>query len=334
MPICFGISFTNTMMNNGRALVHVYSDGSVGVSTGAVEMGQGVNAKMMQAAAVGLGLHPASIKLETTNTTRVANTSPSAASSTADLNGKAVLDACRQINERLHALALQLLQLPENTYIEVKEEWVCANGRKTELTWKALIQQAFMQRVNLSAKGHYATPVIKYDKTKEKGHPFAYHVYGTAITEITLDCLRGTYDVESVKLVHDAGNSMNLPVDLGQIEGGLVQGIGWMTLEEVVYNQQGKLLSNALSTYKIPDIYSAPKEIFIEFLETAKPNLAVLKSKAVGEPPLMYGIGAYFAVRNAILAFNPDSPIGYDAPITPEKVLMALYHKKEQPVES
>lgn len=333
MPICFGISFTNTMMNNGRALVHVYSDGSVGVSTGAVEMGQGVNAKMMQAAAVGLGLHPSSIKLETTNTTRVANTSPSAASSTADLNGKAVLDACRQINERLHALAVQLLKLPENTSIEVKEEWVYANGHKTELAWKALIQQAFMQRVNLSAKGHYATPVIKYDKTKEKGHPFAYHVYGTAITEITLDCLRGTYDVESVKLVHDAGNSMNLPVDLGQIEGGLVQGIGWMTLEEVVYNQQGKLLSNALSTYKIPDIYSAPKEISIQFLETEKPNLAVLKSKAVGEPPLMYGIGAYFAVRNAILAFNPDSPMGYDAPITPEKVLLALYHKKEQPVE-
>lgn len=330
MPICFGISFTNTMMNNGRALVHVYSDGSVGVSTGAVEMGQGVNAKMMQAAAVGLGLKPERIRLETTNTTRVANTSPSAASSTADLNGKAVLDACRQINERLYALALQLLQLPENTPIEVKEEWVFAQGQKTELTWAMLVQQAFVRRINLSAKGHYATPVIQFDKTKEKGHPFAYHVYGTAITEVTLDCLRGTYEVDAVRLVHDAGQSMNLPVDLGQIEGGLVQGIGWMTLEEVVYNQEGKLLSNALSTYKIPDIYSVPKQMDICFLETDKPNLAVLKSKAVGEPPLMYGIGTYFAVRNAVLAFNPESPIGYDAPITPEKVLMALYAR--QPV--
>jgi xanthine dehydrogenase large subunit len=330
MPICFGISFTNTMMNNGRALVHVYSDGTVGVSTGAVEMGQGVNAKMLQSAATGLGVKTDSIKLETTNTTRVANTSPSAASSTADLNGKAVLDACAQINERLHSLARTLLGATEHEPIEVVEEMVWQSRKPTELTWKQLVQQAFMQRVNLSAKGHYATPVIKFDKTKEKGHPFAYHVYGTAITEITLDCLRGIYQVDTVKVIHDAGTSMNLPVDMGQLEGGLVQGIGWMTLEEVVYNAEGKLLSNALSTYKIPDIYSVPKLLDIHFLETDKPNLAVLKSKAVGEPPLMYGIGAYFAIRNAVLAFNPDSSIEYNAPITPEKVLMGLYHKKEQ----
>ncbi len=327
MPICFGISFTNTMMNNGRALIHVYSDGSVGVSTGAVEMGQGVNAKMLQSAATGLGVKTNSIKLETTNTTRVANTSPSAASSTADLNGKAVLDACAQINQRLHALAGKLLGTHENETIEVIQEVVWLNHKPTELTWQQLVQQAFMQRVNLSAKGHYATPVIKFDKTKEKGHPFAYHVYGTAITEITLDCLRGTYEVDAVKVIHDAGSSMNIPVDLGQVEGGLVQGIGWMTLEEVVYNVEGKLLSNALSTYKIPDIYSVPTLLEVHFLETEKSNLAVLKSKAVGEPPLMYGIGAYFAIRNAVLAFNPDSSVGYSAPITPEKVLMGLYGK-------
>ena len=182
-----------------------------------------------------------------------------------------------------------------------------------------------MKRINLSAKGHYSTPVIHFDKTIEKGHPFAYHVYGAAITIVTVDCLRGTYEIDAVHVVHDAGSSMNHAVDLGQCEGGIVQGIGWMTMEEVVYNENGKLLSNALSTYKIPDIYSVPKKLDVDFLNTDKNNLAVLKSKAVGEPPLMYGIGAYFAIRNAVLAFNPKSSVTYSSPITPEKVLMGLY---------
>ncbi|HMI77976.1 MAG TPA: molybdopterin cofactor-binding domain-containing protein, partial [Ferruginibacter sp.] len=191
--------------------------------------------------------------------------------------------------------------------------------------WKHLIRQAFMNRVNLSAKGHYATPIINFDKTIEKGHPFAYHVYGTALTIATVDCLRGTYEIDAVKVVHDFGSSMNRAVDLGQCEGGIVQGIGWMTMEEVIYNNEGKLLSNALSTYKIPDIYSIPKNLDIKFLHTDGNDMAIFRSKAVGEPPLMYGIGAFFAIRNAVLAFNPNSNILYDAPITPEKVLMGLY---------
>lgn len=325
MPICFGISFTNTMMNHARALIHIYTDGSVGVSTGAVEMGQGVNSKMIQAAAYTLGIHPRRIKLETTNTTRVANTSPSAASATADLNGKAVIDACQQLNVRLHEFARKHLQLNESVNITIAEEHVCVDGKPTALTWPTLITQAFIQRTNLSAKGHYATPVIHYDKTKEKGHPFAYHVYGTALTIVTVDCIRGTYELDAVHVVHDAGTSMNEVVDIGQCEGGIVQGIGWMTLEEIVYNEQGKLLSNALSTYKIPDLYAVPRTLNVHFLQTDNDSLAVLKSKAVGEPPLMYGIGAFYAIRNAVLAYNPTSPIGYSAPITPEKVLMGLY---------
>ena len=325
MPICFGISFTNTMMNNARALVHVYSDGSVGVSTGAVEMGQGVNSKMIQVAETCLGISATKIKLESTNTSRVANTSPSAASSTADLNGKALLDACLQINERLFAFIKTLLNLPESDLVTIKEESVFVNDRETDLNWNTLIQRAFYNRINLSAKGHYATPVIYFDKTTEKGHPFAYHVYGTALTVTTVDCIRGTYTLDSVNAMHDFGTSMNNPVDLGQAEGGIVQGIGWMTMEEVVYNENGKLLSNALSTYKIPDIYSIPKEINVHFLNTDGSGMAIFKSKAVGEPPLMYGIGAYFAIRNAMLAFNPDASIAYSAPITPEKVLMGLY---------
>ena len=326
MPVCFGISFTNTMMNHARALVHVYSDGSVGVSTGAVEMGQGVNSKMIQVAAKAFGISTDKIKLETTNTTRVANTSPSAASSTADLNGKALLHACNQVNERLHSFIKTEIASNTECIVEIKEERVYINDEATVYNWKNLVQQVFMKRINLSAKGHYATPVIHFDKTIEKGHPFAYHVYGTAIITATVDCIRGTYEIDAVHAVHDAGSSINHLVDLGQCEGGIVQGIGWMTMEEVVYNEEGKLLSNALSTYKIPDIYSVPKELTVDFLTTDKNNLAILKSKAVGEPPLMYGIGAFFAIRNAVLAFNPVSKIKYHAPVTPERVLMGLYN--------
>jgi len=327
MPVCFGISFTNTMMNQARALVHVYSDGTVGVSTGAVEMGQGVNSKMLQVAAKCFGISPNKIKLESTNTTRVANTSPSAASSTADLNGKALLDACNQIKERLFSFIKTELTDDEGADVEIKDEVVFINNDASVFNWKNLIQQAFLKRINLSAKGHYATPFIHYDKTIEKGHPFAYHVYGTALIITTVDCLRGTYEIDAVKVVHDFGSSMNRAVDLGQCEGGIVQGIGWMTMEEVIYNEAGKLLSNALSTYKIPDIYAVPKNIEVKFLNTDGNDMAIFKSKAVGEPPLMYGIGAYFAIRNAILAFNPAADISYAAPITPEKVLMALYSK-------
>ncbi|MCA0235324.1 MAG: molybdopterin-dependent oxidoreductase [Bacteroidetes bacterium] len=327
MPICFGISFTNTMMNHARALVHVYSDGSVGVSTGAVEMGQGVNMKMMQVAARIFGISLQRIKLETTNTTRVANTSPSAASATADLNGKALSDACFQIRSRLETIARSALNASENAAISLQDEQVWLEGKATDLSWTALIQQAFVQRVNLSAKGHYATPQIHFDKTTGKGHPFAYHVYGTALTVCTVDCLRGTYSIDLVEVVHDYGNSINPGIDQGQCEGGIVQGIGWMTMEEVAYNADGRLLSNALSTYKIPDVYAVPQTLLIHALETEGAELAIFKSKAVGEPPLMYGIGAFFALRNAVLAFHPQSSITYSAPMTPEKVLTGLYNK-------
>ncbi len=323
-PICFGISFTNTMMNHARALVHIYHDGSVVVSTGAVEMGQGVNTKMLQIVVETFGIKPSKVRIESTNTLRVANTSPTAASAGADLNGKALQMACNALLERLKAVAQKEYT---DQIIELKEEMVYANEVKTEITWNELITRAFTQRVALSENAHYATPTIHYDKTKEKGHPFAYHVYGTAIHEVTVDCLKGTYDFDSVNIVHDFGKSMNPTIDNGQIEGGLVQGMGWMTLEEIIYNEQGRLVSNALSTYKVPDIYSVPKVINIQHLETEGHELAIKKSKAVGEPPLMYGIGAYFAIRNAIKAFNPDVDLAVNAPYTPEKVLMDLYKK-------
>ncbi|MBC6991133.1 xanthine dehydrogenase molybdopterin binding subunit [Hymenobacter sp. BT491] len=324
MPICFGISFTNTSMNQARALVHVYYDGSVKVSTGAVEMGQGVNTKLLQVAAQTFSINPSRVRLQTTSTNRIANTSPSAASATADLNGKAVQLACQAIVQRLKEVAAQELQVPE-AGVELHDEKVLAHGEESALDWKKLVTAAFLKRVSLSEHAHYATPEVHFNKATEKGHPFAYHVYGTAITIATIDCIRGTYTVDAVKVVHDFGRSMNPNIDRGQIEGGIVQGIGWMTMEELLYDQTGRLRSNTLSTYKVPDIYSVPKEIAIEALQTDNDNLAIFRSKAVGEPPFMYGIGTYFALRNAIKAFNPDSPIGFNAPMTPEKVLLALY---------
>jgi xanthine dehydrogenase large subunit len=324
MPICFGISFTNTSMNQARALVHVYYDGSVRISTGAVEMGQGVNTKMLQVAAQTLAISPEKVRVQTTSTNRIANTSPSAASATADLNGKAVQLACEAIVARLKMVAAQVLEAPEAD-IELRDEQVLLHGQPTALDWKKLVSTAFLKRVSLSEHSHYATPDVHFDKSTEKGHPFAYHVYGTAVTTVTVDCVRGTYQVDAVKVVHDFGRSMNPAVDRGQIEGGIVQGIGWMTLEELLYDTAGRLRSNTLSTYKIPDIYSVPKEISIEPLQTEQDNLAIFRSKAVGEPPFMYGIGTYFALRNAIRAFNPSSPVAFDAPMTPEKVLLGLY---------
>lgn len=329
MPVCFGISFTNTMMNQARALVHVYADGSVSAATGAIEMGQGVNTKMLQVAAHTFSINPSKIKIQTTSTHKIANTSPSAASATADLNGKAVLLACTAINDRLKSMLADELHVDAST-IELKNESAYINNERTDWTWEKLVMTAFTKRISLSEHSHYATPLINFDKTNEKGHPFAYHVYGTSIAEVTVDCLRGTYEVDAVKIVHDFGTSMNTAIDKGQIEGGLVQGIGWMTVEELIYDKDGRLRSNALSTYKVPDIYSTPKIIDIHFLQTQNDNLAIFKSKAVGEPPLMYGIGTYFALRNAIKAFNPAAEIPFSAPMTPEKTLMALYSQSQK----
>ncbi len=328
MPICFGVSFTNTTMNQARALVHIYQDGSVGVSTGAIEMGQGVNTKMAQVAARVFSIDIKRIKLESTNTSRVANTSPTAASSGADLNGNALLIACNELLKRLKATAAKMLECSVEDII-FENERVINKDTITEITWEKLVQTAFLSRICLSENGHYATPTIHFDKSKEKGHPFAYHVYGTAIITVTLDCLRGIYEVDDVKIVHDFGKSINPTIDKGQIEGAVVQGIGWMTMEEISFNNDGRLLSNSLSTYKVPDIYSAPKVLECHALETDGPELAILKSKAVGEPPFMYGIGAFFAIQNAIKAFNPKYKLDFDAPLTPEKVLMRLYTRND-----
>ena len=326
MPVCFGISFTNTSMNQARALVHIYQDGSIGISTGAVDMGQGVNAKLRQVAAGAFSVDAARIKIFTTNTSRIANTSPTAASTGADLNGNAILIACDKLTGRLKEVAASLAGC-DTEEISLHNEKVLRDNTDTGITWETLVREALLRRVSLTENGHYATPEIFFDKSKEKGHPFAYHVYGTAVVTVCLDCLRGIYEIEKVLLVHDFGNSLNPSIDLGQVEGGVMQGIGWMTMEEMLFNDQGRMLTDSLSTYKVPDIYSAPGVLECRPLKTDGPGFTLLRSKAVGEPPFMYGIAAFFALQNAIKAFNPSWEPDYDAPLTPEKVLMRLYNK-------
>jgi xanthine dehydrogenase large subunit len=327
MPVCFGISFTSTFLNQAAALVHVYTDGSVSVSTGAVEMGQGVNAKILGVAAHTLGIDKGRIAVETTNTLRVANTSPTAASSGADMNGRAAEIACRAIIDRLRPVAAELLEINPKK-IGIEGGIVTVGGKATQVGWERLVTDAYFKRISLSAQAHYATPRIHFDRETEKGEPFAYHVYGSAVIEATVDCLRGTYTIDRVGVIHDAGRSLNPLVDLGQLEGGLVQGIGWMTMEELLF-ADGLNLTDTLSTYKIPDILCTP-EIEGHFLEDADNPNAVLHSKAIGEPPFMYGIGVYFALLDAMRAFRPDLESFFHAPMTPERVLMFLHGDRQR----
>ena len=325
MPICFGISFTTTFMNQASALVHVYTDGSVAVTTGGIEMGQGLNTNLVVVAARTFGIGPERIKIESTNTTRIANMSPSAASATTLLNGNALMVAIEQILDRLKAFAAAELHVPDPSKIAIVDEQVLYEDNETGWTWAQLVQQAYLNRIGLSAHGFFATPDIYFDKKKEKGRPFAYHTYGTAIVEVTLDCLRGIYDIDSVKIVHDLGRSINELVDVGQVEGGLAQGLGWMTVEDLQYDDTGRLLAGALATYKVPDAYFMPDDIQVQFLEDADEPIGPYGNKAVGEPPLMYGIGVFFALRQAMRAFRPDTALAFDAPLTPERVLMQLH---------
>ena len=330
IPLCFGISFTSTFLNQASALVHVYTDGSVSVSTAAVEMGQGVKTKIQQVAARTLGIPPERVHVEFTNTTRIANMSPTAASTGADMNGHATRLACLEIRKRLARVAAGMLNAHE-TEIRFHDGKIRAKDQPGTLDWEEVIQRAYYERVSLSAQAHYATPRLKpVDPESGKGRPFAYHVYGTGIVEVTVDCLRGTARIDAVKVLHDAGQSLNPLIDRGQVEGAVVQGLGWVTLEELQHDEQGRLLTDSLSTYKIPDIHFAP-EIEVQFLETSSASPGPYSSKAIGEPPFMYGLPAYFAILDAMRAFNPDLEPFYDSPLTPEKILLALYQGSPRP---
>ena len=325
MPICFGISFTASFLNQASALVHVYTDGSVSITTGGVEMGQGLSTKIAAIAARALGIGLQRIKIESTNTTRIANMSASAASVTTDLNGNATLLGIAQILDRLKALAAKELGVNDVEKIAIADDKVFYAGKETDLTWEYLAKAANLNRINLSAHAFYVTPGVEFDRDREKGNPFAYHVCGMAIVEVTLDCLRGTYQIDAVQIVHDLGRSVNELVDIGQVEGGLAQGLGWMTIEDLQFNKKGELLANNLANYKVPDIYFMPDRLDIKFLENTDNSPAPYGSKAVGEPPFMYGIGVFFAIREAMRAFKPEMEFVFTSPLTPERVLCDLY---------
>ncbi|MBL4819766.1 MAG: molybdopterin-dependent oxidoreductase [Gammaproteobacteria bacterium] len=331
MPVCFGISFTRTFLNQGSCLVHVYTDGSVALASGGVEMGQGISSNLIAIAARTLGISAKRIRYNSTNTSRIANISPSAASSTTDLNGGATIVACEKILVGLKGVAAKhLASNPES--ISIVNERVQVNGSDTELGWQELVSMTYCSSVALMAHGFYTSPGIHFDNLAGKGSPFQYYAFGISLIEVTVDCLRGSYVLDSAKVVHDLGRPIIPSVDLGQVEGGLAQGIGWVTLEELSYDNEAKLASNSLSTYKVPDNHFMPNVIDIKFLETDSKQSGPLGSKAVGEPPLMYGIGAYFALRQAISAFKlqqyGDKLTSSDislSPMTPERVLLSLY---------
>jgi xanthine dehydrogenase large subunit len=337
LPVCFGVSFTKLVMNQGGALVHVYTDGSVSVSTGAVEMGQQVSRKIQVVAARALGVGEELVRVESTRTATVANTYPTAASTGSDINGMAALAACEEIRARLLGVAARALGA-KAAELSIEGGRVfrrCARGRQSgapsaeraphpepSLGWKELVERAHQERVDLSAHGFYATPDLVYDAQAERGSPFAYHAYGCAIVTATVDALRGSYRFDQAYIVHDVGESIDPEVDRGQAEGAFAQGLGWATLEDLRYDEAGRLLSDSLSTYKLPDIRFMPQVLELEFLEDAPNPKAVMRSKAIGEPPFLYGIAGYFAVLEALRAARGgEGPALYDIPMTAEKAL-------------
>ncbi|GAB1432367.1 xanthine dehydrogenase molybdopterin binding subunit [Spirochaetota bacterium] len=325
VPVCFGISFTKIMLNQGGALVHVYNDGSVSVATGAIEMGQGVGRKIAKISARALGSSLDAIRIDCTRTSTVANTVATAASTGTDINGMAAQMACLEINKRLKSLAAEkLATVPEKIIMENGSVFVLEGAAKKEtgLSFAKLVGMSYESRTDLSAHAFYATPGLYYDIKTERGNPFLYHVYGAALVTATVDSIRGTYRFDQAFMVHDLAESIDETIDLGQVEGAFAQGLGWACLEELKFDQSGRLLANTLSTYKVPDANFMPN-MHIEFLRSPNP-LAVANSKAVGEPPLIYGIAGYFAVMDALKAARPGEEGFYDLPMTPEKALLFL----------
>ncbi|MEQ9123242.1 MAG: xanthine dehydrogenase molybdopterin binding subunit, partial [Alphaproteobacteria bacterium] len=289
-PVKFGISFTLTFLNQAGALVHVYNDGSVHLNHGGTEMGQGLFTKVAQVAAEELQVPIDRIKITPTHTGKVPNTSATAASSGSDINGMAVVDACRQIKTRLQAFAAERWQAPPETIVFAKGR---VHVGEEVVTFDELAREAYQARVSLSAAGFYATPKIHWDRAAARGRPFYYFAYGAAVTEAAVDTLTGENRLLRVDILHDVGRSLNPALDLGQIEGGFVQGAGWLTTEELWWDEEGRLRTHAPSTYKIPTAGDRPPDMRIALWEKGvNREETVYRSKAVGEPPLMLGISA------------------------------------------
>jgi xanthine dehydrogenase large subunit len=319
-PVKFGISFTLTHLNQAGALVHVYQDGSVHLNHGGTEMGQGLFQKVAQVAAARFGLDVSAIKITATDTGKVPNTSATAASSGSDLNGMAVRAACDTIRDRM---AAHLAGLHQCDPAAVRFEDGRVYAGKASYGFAEAAQRAYAARVSLSSTGFYATPKVEWDRIKGQGRPFFYFAYGAALTEVVIDTLTGETRILRADLLHDAGASLNPALDIGQIEGGYVQGAGWLTMEELVWDDQGRLRTHAPSTYKIPAVSDRPALFNVALWDGANREETIYRSKAVGEPPLMLGISALMAISDAVAACGAGYPM-LDAPATPARILEAV----------
>jgi len=328
-PVKFGISFTTTHLNQAGALVHIYTDGSVHLNHGGVEMGQGTNTKIAQLVANELGLPFEKIKISSTNTSKVPNTSASAASSTTDLNGAAALDAVSKIKKNLEEFIKKKYNIKN---IKIIYEKGLIKFNKKSFKFETIIKEAYLNRISLSSSGFYSTPKIYFNKKTFSGRPFLYFCYGAAVTEVTIDTLTGENIVERVDILHDAGKAINPALELGQIEGGFVQGQGWLTIEEVNWKSNGQITTVSPSTYKIPAVSDMPKKFNVEIFKQGKNKENVVnKAKTTGEPPLMLAMSVFYAIKDAIASVEKYKKIPIlDAPATPEKILMSLNELKNR----
>ncbi|MDJ0908969.1 MAG: xanthine dehydrogenase molybdopterin binding subunit [Woeseiaceae bacterium] len=319
-PVKFGISFTATLLNQAGALVHVYKDGTVHLNHGGTEMGQGLYIKVAQVVADEFGISPGRIRITAADTSKVPNASATAASSGSDMNGKAAQAAAAKIRTRMTEFACRHFGVTE---VEVRFEADHVHVGDKRLEFAELVQLAWADRVSLSATGYYRTPKIHYDRATFSGRPFFYYAYGAAVAEVIVDTLTGENRILRVDIIHDCGDSLNPAIDLGQIEGGFVQGAGWLTSEEIWWNDAGELGTHAPSTYKIPTCSDLAPDFRVTMLENARNREdTIYRSKAVGEPPLMLGLSVFHAIRDAIATdANPTPEL--DAPATPEAVLTA-----------
>ncbi len=322
-PVKFGISFTTTFLNQAGALIHIYKDGSIHLNHGGTEMGQGLYVKVAQIVAEELQVDVDRIKITATSTGKVPNTSPTAASAGTDLNGMAARAAARTLKARLAAFA------SETFGVSRREVSFRANrvhvGRRS-LAFEELVRRAYLARVPLSATGFFRTPKVHFDAKRGRGRPFLYFAYGAAVSEVVVDTLTGEYRIARVDILHDVGRSINPAIDLGQIEGGFVQGMGWLTTEELHWDDRGRLTTHAPSTYKIPACSDVPADFRVRILESGRNRENIVhRSKAVGEPPLMLAISVFHAIRDAVAAVGGrGARPRLDAPATPERVLTAI----------
>lgn len=328
-PVKFGISFTASFLNQAGALVLVYTDGSIQLNHGGTEMGQGLNTKVAQVVAEVFQVPLSQIQITATDTGKVPNTSPTAASSGADLNGKAAQNAAEIIKARLVAMLMHNYQAQtadiafSNGQVRVKQQY---------FSFQQVVQEAWLNQVPLSSTGFYRTPKIFYDRSKAAGHPFYYFSYGAACAEVLIDTLTGEYKLLRADILHDVGDSLNPAIDIGQVEGGFVQGMGWLTTEELVWGEDGKLQTNGPASYKIPAIGDVPQDLRVKLVENRKnPEETVFHSKAVGEPPFMLGISVWCALKDAIASLGDyQLQPQLDAPATPERVLRGVMQIQQQ----